>query len=595
MVLATTSGRVFQSTDGGNHWSEVVKPPLSSITSITYNPYRPTEVWLVSYVVPWTPGSGGIYKSTDAAFTSWQNVTPADGNTSWTVEFTGESSVYINRRYSTDGGLSWQPFGPLTAGNEISFIPGSSQIGYIPDSTYGVQKTTDGGQTWQVKNQGLAAMSCNSMVVSLTNPLQVFGAFGGWPGIYRSDDGTSSWTYLPIAGSGNVPQVCQDPFDPQRLYAAASSGLYVSTDEGGSWSDLGWNTTSTSAPGGPANVMAADPHHPGHLLVALPNNAGTTVALYASSDYGVSWQPLTLPQVLVGPTVISNIVFDPETPGLVYLTTKGLGIYRSTDSGTSWQRIDDSRQPELATVDDTGRVAIATHPRPVLFVGAEPDPFRSFDGGATWEQANDPGGVECLMFVGGDSTRLYAGTAIGLFFSNDAGDTWTRAAVVLGRLRITALGYAAATDHAIIYAATTGGDVRPMTSSTAGKKFGASRAAAKRFVGGGIYRYVQLPVPKLTLKLSGLTSGALRLGRRMMAAGNVTPTRLAGGKVTFTLQKKARKWLTVKTVMRTLSARGAYSWKYKPAKRGSYRLQATIGKAVTHTAAKTTWRGFKVK
>jgi len=279
---------------------------------------------------------------------------------------------------------------------------------------------------------------------------------------------------------------------------------------------------------------------------------------------------------------------------LVYLTTKGLGIYRSTDSGTSWQRIDDSRQPELATVDDTGRVAIATHPRPVLFVGAEPDPFRSFDGGATWEQANDPGGVECLMFVGGDSTRLYAGTAIGLFFSNDAGDTWTRAAVVLGRLRDHGPWLRRCDrprDHLC------GDDRRRRAAHDqqhGRQEVWASRAAAKRFVGGGIYRYVQLPVPKLTLKLSGLTSGALRLGRRMMAAGNVTPTRLAGGKVTFTLQKKARKWLTVKTVMRTSALAAPTA--------GSTSRQARQLPPAGHDrqsghppAAKTTWRGFKVK
>ena len=41
--------------------------------------------------------------------------------------------------------------------------------------------------------------------------------------------------------------------------------------------------------------------------------------------------------------------------------------------------------------------------------------------------------------------------------------------------------------------------------------------------------------PKLTLKLSGLKSGVLKLGKRVTAKGKVTPTSLAGGKVVLTV------------------------------------------------------------
>jgi hypothetical protein len=101
--------------------------------------------------------------------------------------------------------------------------------------------------------------------------------------------------------------------------------------------------------------------------------------------------------------------------------------------------------------------------------------------------------------------------------------------------------------------------------------------------------------PKATLKLSGLTSGAMRLGRSVTATGKVTPTSLAGSKVKLTVQKRGARWVTLKSVARTISASGAYSWKYKPARRGAYRMRATIAKTAAHTAATTTWRSFKVK
>lgn len=102
--------------------------------------------------------------------------------------------------------------------------------------------------------------------------------------------------------------------------------------------------------------------------------------------------------------------------------------------------------------------------------------------------------------------------------------------------------------------------------------------------------------PKVTLKLSGLTSGAIRLGKSVTARGTVTPTSLAGSKVTLMAQlKKGAKWVKAKTFSAIVTSTGAYSWKYKPAKRGAYRVQATIGRTATHAAVTTKWLAFKVK
>ena len=101
---------------------------------------------------------------------------------------------------------------------------------------------------------------------------------------------------------------------------------------------------------------------------------------------------------------------------------------------------------------------------------------------------------------------------------------------------------------------------------------------------------------KLTLKLSGLTHRVLKLGKRLTARGSVTPSSLAGGKVTLTVQRKqAGKWRKVTSLVRTISASGAYSATYRPAKKGSYRLRAAIAKTATNTAAATKWETFTVK
>jgi hypothetical protein len=97
-------------------------------------------------------------------------------------------------------------------------------------------------------------------------------------------------------------------------------------------------------------------------------------------------------------------------------------------------------------------------------------------------------------------------------------------------------------------------------------------------------------------KLSGLASGALKLGKRLSAKGSLTPASLAGCKVMLTVQReKSGQWLKVTSVTRTTSASGTFSGTFRPAERGTYLIKATIAKTATHTAATTSWRTFKVK
>jgi hypothetical protein len=117
LVAVTSDMKVYQSVDWGDNWSIVTTDLPSSVTSlgargsITYNPYRPGELWITSKGSP-----GGIFKSTN--LTSWLDVSPSPGS-GYTVSFTGADSVYCWRNHSIDGGATWQPFGPSGLDGEI--------------------------------------------------------------------------------------------------------------------------------------------------------------------------------------------------------------------------------------------------------------------------------------------------------------------------------------------------------------------------------------------------------------------------------------------------------------------------------------------
>ncbi len=110
-----------------------------------------------------------------------------------------------------------------------------------------------------------------------------------------------------------------------------------------------------------------------------------------------------------------------------------------------------------------------------------------------------------------------------------------------------------------------------------------------------VTRTLALPavtVPKLTLKLSGLSHGVLRVGKSVTAKGALTPSTYAARALVLTVQKKkGAKWVNAKTKHLTIAAAGKYSWKFKGKKVGSYREQA----ALANGDATSPWRTFKVR
>ena len=105
-----------------------------------------------------------------------------------------------------------------------------------------------------------------------------------------------------------------------------------------------------------------------------------------------------------------------------------------------------------------------------------------------------------------------------------------------------------------------------------------------------------LPATTITLKVAPTS---IKLKKTVTAAGIVTPVSLVGEPVALTAQmKKGTKWVKAKAVAVEVTAVGAtaaYSWTYKPLKKGSYRIQAVIKATADYKGSVSPWRAFKVK
>ena len=143
-------------------------------------------------------------------------------------------------------------------------------------------------------------------------------------------------TFHPIgrtAAAGTIGIVALDPNSPATLFVAGDHGFLKSTDAGLTWTLIpgDWTTLIgciAVAPGNPSLVFAA----------TVTKQYRGAVGLYRSADGGITWER-------------SNITADPSTAqifsiafgasGTVYAGSGGGayigGVYKSTDSGASWQ------------------------------------------------------------------------------------------------------------------------------------------------------------------------------------------------------------------------------------------------------------------
>jgi hypothetical protein len=104
-------------------------------------------------------------------------------------------------------------------------------------------------------------------------------------------------------------------------------------------------------------------------------------------------------------------------------------------------------------------------------------------------------------------------------------------------------------------------------------------------------------IPRATAALTFKVQPAIvGLGGSVKGSGLLTPVSLGGDPVKLSVQRRSGgAWASVKTVTATTKATGAYAWTYKPRRRGSYRIRASVVATLSHTAAQTPWRAFAVK
>ena len=159
----------------------------------------------------------------------------------------------------------------------------------------GVIKSTDGGATWQATGlnwQTSNARLISRLLVSPTNPNLVLAATS--QGVYRTVDGGTTWT---ITQNGRFYDMEFKPEDPTTLYASTGNEIYKSVNEGSSWIKL--NTGIPSNVGRVAIGVSSYNSDMIYAVCASKNNWGFG-GFYSSSNAGQTWQAKTTKLNLLG-------------------------------------------------------------------------------------------------------------------------------------------------------------------------------------------------------------------------------------------------------------------------------------------------------
>lgn len=226
----------------------------------------------------------------------------------------------------------------IASADVLAFVidPDSPETIYIGTMSNGLFKTTDGAEHWEplefppLKNYGLA-LDRNDR-----DRIYASGVYNDIAKIYRSDDAGKNWKEIYTEpGAGTViTALGSSPDIPGTLYAGTSAGVIIkSTNGGDTWDNIG------SASGAVTRVLFEKGMSEKVLLLVF--NGGMRV----SADGGKTWADHTGTTLSsfgtdqVRPDGITTVVTDPKTPGTLYAGAKN-GLFRSRDSGQSWQALD---------------------------------------------------------------------------------------------------------------------------------------------------------------------------------------------------------------------------------------------------------------
>lgn len=314
--------------------------------------------------------------------------------------------------------LKWRNIGPYRGGraNAISGVPGNPNRYYAGYAGGGVWKTDDAGLIWRNISDGFFNTgSIGEIAVSEADPNVIYVGTGEHAvrgvmttfgdGVYKSTDAGETWTHLGLERTRHISDIAIHPENPDLVYVAAQGaahgpsqekGVYKSEDGGKSWRKVLFVNENTGV-----SSLSMDYNNPRILYAATWDNrrypwkvqsGGAGSGIWKSTDAGETWQKINngLPD-LMGKIGVSA---SRAQQGLVFAIIEAeksiAGVYRSDDGGSNWKHLTSDQTLTARSWYYMEVFADPVNPEVVYVLNAPM--MRSSDGGKTFKNVQIPHG-----------------------------------------------------------------------------------------------------------------------------------------------------------------------------------------------------------
>ncbi len=435
ILYAGTSGGIFKTTDGGVNWYS-----MSSMNTLdmSFKPGDPNTIYACRV---------GMYKSTNGGV-SWTQIATGLPQTSTTSRMAiavcpaAPNNVYVVASHSGSEAFEGM-YLSTNSGNTFTPQAGSPNLlGWAADGS------DNTGQGWYGIAIAVAPYDPNTVIVGGVN-------------IWRSDDKGVDWSLNAHWQGNGAPYVHADihdlifkPGSTGNYFAGCDGGIFNTTDDGSSFSDLSNNMCI-------AQIYRGDVSGTTHgTLISGHQDNGTNVKVGTNYHSGIGGDGM---DCFIDRTNDNNM-FGELYYGDFYRSTNGGGnfsgisngtpgngawvtpweqdpvnpntlwagfdqLYKSTNQGNSWSVVGTMNFGTLSDIE------IAPSNTNYIYVTSGPSIWRSTDGGINWTtitgSLNTSGSsISRIEVSSTDENKVWI-TLSGysanqkVFFSTNGGTTWT--------------------------------------------------------------------------------------------------------------------------------------------------------------------------
>ena len=349
--------------------------------------------------------------------------------------------------------LDWRFIGP-TRGNRVSAVVGDPRnplVFYYGGNGGGVFKSVDAGLYWQNVSDGFFKTGpVGALAVAESDPNVIYAGMGdtdmrpdmaSGDGVYKSTNGGKTWVHVGLEETRQIAKIRIDPTDPNLVYVAAfghafgpnpERGVYRSKDGGKTWQRVLFKSERAGA-----IDLEMDPSNPRVLYAAIYQfvrkpwdeiSGGPDSGLYKTTDGGDHWTNITanlgLAKGVIGRIGIAISAAKPSQIWALVEAADG-ALFRSDDSGATWQRI--SEQRDLRRSPSSYMRVYAPNPKdPDILYVLSYDAWKSTDGGKTFKTwPTTHGDNHALWIDPKNPDRMIEGNDGGATVTLNRGDSWS--------------------------------------------------------------------------------------------------------------------------------------------------------------------------